>query len=31
VRFMIRSRLFNEEELGNLDPVISGEEYLATI
>jgi len=30
VRFMIRSRLFNEDETGNLEPVISGEEYLET-
>ena len=30
VRFMIRSRLFNEEEIVNLEPVISGEEYLET-
>ncbi len=31
VRFMIRSRLFNEDELGHLEAVISGEEYLAMI
>jgi len=29
VRFMIRSRLFSEEELTRLEPVTSGEEYLA--
>jgi uncharacterized protein len=28
LRFIIRSRLFNEEETGHLTPVISGEEYL---
>ena len=28
LRFIIRSRLFNEDETGNLTPVISGEEYL---
>jgi uncharacterized protein (DUF779 family) len=28
VRFMIRSRLFSEEEVQRLDPVISGEDYL---
>lgn len=30
LRFIVRSRLFTEEELNNLNPVISGEEYLAT-
>jgi uncharacterized protein (DUF779 family) len=28
LRFMIRSRLFQDEELGMLEPVISGEDYL---
>jgi len=28
IRFMIRSRLFNEEELKNLSPIKSGEELL---
>jgi len=28
VRFMIRSRLFNDEEAAHMAPVISGEEYL---
>jgi len=28
VRFMIRSRLFGEDELQGLEPVISGEKYL---
>ncbi len=28
VRFIIRSRLFNEDEAGHLTPVMSGEEYL---
>jgi len=30
LRFMVRSRLFTDEELGNLTPVYSGEEYLET-
>jgi uncharacterized protein (DUF779 family) len=29
LRFMIRSRLFQDEELGMLEPVISGEDYLS--
>jgi uncharacterized protein (DUF779 family) len=29
LRFMIRSRLFRDEELGMLEPVISGEDYLS--
>ena len=29
LRFMIRSRLFSDDEVGHLIPVISGEEYLA--
>ncbi len=28
VRFMIRSRLFTDDEAGTLEPVISGEAYL---
>ena len=28
LRFIIRSRLFNDEETGHLVPVISGEDYL---
>ena len=28
LRFIIRSRLFTDDELGSLKPVISGEEYL---
>ncbi|MBV8390550.1 MAG: DUF779 domain-containing protein [Mucilaginibacter sp.] len=28
LRFIVRSRLFTDSELGNLSPVISGEEYL---
>jgi hypothetical protein len=28
LRFMIRSRLFNDEEAEHMSPVISGEEYL---
>ena len=28
VRFMIRSRLFTDDEVGTLEPVISGEAYL---
>lgn len=28
LRFIIRSRLFNDDEIKNLIPVISGEEYL---
>lgn len=31
LRFIIRSRLFTDEELNNLNPVISGEEYLAIV
>jgi uncharacterized protein (DUF779 family) len=31
LRFMIRSRLFSEEEMLHLTPVISGEEYLETV
>ena len=30
LRFIVRSRLFTDEELNNLNPVISGEEYMAT-
>jgi uncharacterized protein (DUF779 family) len=29
LRFIIKSRLFNDAEIGHLVPVISGEEYLA--
>jgi hypothetical protein len=31
LRFIIRSRLFNEEEASHLIPVISGEEYLEKV
>jgi uncharacterized protein (DUF779 family) len=31
LRFIIRSRLFTDEELNSLSPVISGEEYLYSI
>jgi uncharacterized protein (DUF779 family) len=30
LRFIVRSRLFTEEELNNLSPVSTGEEYLET-
>lgn len=28
VRFIVKSRLFTDEEMANLEPVINGEEYL---
>lgn len=31
LRFMIRSRLFSDEEIGHLAPVISGEQYLEIV
>ena len=31
LRFIIRSRLFNEDETGHLIPVMSGEEYLEKV
>jgi len=31
LRFFVRSRLFTDEELNNLSPIISGEEYLTIV
>jgi len=28
IRFIIRSRIFTKEELENLEPILTGEEYL---